>query len=51
MPSQQREDDIKATYSFLLGNGLVPLTSIQEVGPVDNPESLQDPIQGFLCQR
>lgn len=51
MPSQQRENAIKATHSFLVGNRLVSLTSIQEVGPVDDPESLQDPVQGFLCQR
>jgi len=50
MLSQQRVNDIKVTYGSLLGNNLISLTSIQEIGPVDNPESLQNPIQGFFRQ-
>lgn len=51
MPSQQRVKSIKATYGLLLGNSLIGLTSVQEIGPVDNPESLQNPIQSFFRQR
>lgn len=50
MPSQQRVNDIQATYGLLLGNSLISLTSVQEIGPVDNPESLQNPIQRFFRQ-
>lgn len=51
MPSQKRINDIKASYAFLLGNSWISLTSIQEISPVDNPESLQNPIQSFFRQR
>lgn len=44
MPSQQRISDTNAIYELLLSDSLNSLTSIQEIGPVDNPESLQNPI-------
>lgn len=48
--SQKGVNGIKDTYRLLLGNSLISLTSVQEIGPVNNPESLQNPIQGFFCQ-
>lgn len=48
--SQKRVNGIKDTYRLLIGNSLISLTSVQEIGPVNNPESLQNPIQGFFCQ-
>lgn len=44
MPSQQRISDTNAIYDLLLSDSLNSLTSIQEIGPVDNPKSLQNPI-------
>lgn len=51
MLSQQRINDIIAIYGLLLSDSSNSSTSIQEIGPVDNPESLQNPIQSFFCQR